>query len=109
MLVVKLENGTLLNIEEENIVVKDKKLYNTKTKQFEGVDGDRVYFTTFLSGGTKCITSGNVEGYTNEKRIKLRGALKTYENFRDVNVEHFHSVEVYTDENSVVLEQIFVD
>ena len=109
MLVVKLDNGVLVSIKEDHFVVKDKKLYNAKTKQFEGVDGDRVYFTTFLCGGTKCITSGNVDEYTNEERIKLKGVKKTYENFRDVNIEHFHSVEVYTDDNSVVLEPIFAD
>jgi hypothetical protein len=109
MLVLKLNNGEFLNIEEDYLVVKDNKLYNTKTKRFEGVDGDHVYFTTFLSGGTKCITSGTVDGYTNENRIKLRGAMKTYENVKDVNIEHFRSVEVYTDDNSVVLEQIIAD
>ena len=109
MLEVRLNNGVSLDIEDEHLIIKDKRLYNTKTKSFEGVDGDHVSFTTILSGGTKCITSGTVDGYTNENRIKLKGVLKTYENFKDKKVEHFYSIDSFDDKNSVVLDTVFAE
>ncbi len=109
-MIIKTDLGVFIDINDKKFIVKDKKLYNTETERFEGVDGDYVYFTTFMkTSGSKVITSGSVDGYTNGNRVKLKGVSKTYDSVIDVNIEHFRSVDVYTDENAIKIEPIFVD
>lgn len=109
-MIIKTDTGVSIKINDKKFVVKNKKLYNTETKKFEGVDGDYVYFTTFMKlSGAKIITSGSVDGYTNGDKIKLKGVTKTYDSVTNVNIEHFRSIEAYTDENAVKLEPVFAD
>jgi len=60
------------------LVIKDKRLYNTVTKEYEAIDGDGITFCYLNQIGEKCWASGVVEGYTCDRRIKLRGVGGLY-------------------------------
>jgi hypothetical protein len=53
-------------------------LFNTVTKQYEGVDGDRVTFHITRENGGQSWLSGIVDGYTCNRRVKLRGSDRLY-------------------------------
>lgn len=86
-MVIETSNSVKLDVKEDYLVVKDKKLYNTKTKKYEGLDGDIV---SFLNGNM--LTKGTVDGYTCGNKVKLRGVDKPYEGVSDVKVEHLLNV-----------------
>ncbi len=70
---IEVDNCKVINVVEKCLIVKDKRLYNTVTKQFEGVEGDGVTICYLNAVGEKCWVSGTVEGYTCNRRVKLRG------------------------------------
>lgn len=65
---IQVNGGEIVNVTENNLVVRDEKLFNLDTKQFEGVDGDLVEIRQ-----PGIIRRGSVDGYTNGKAIKFRG------------------------------------
>ena len=96
-MVIETSNSVKLDIKEDYLVVKDKKLYNTKTKKYEGLDGDIV---SFMNGNM--LTKGTVDGYTCGNKVKLRGVDKPFEEVSDVKVEHLLNV-VNSDEDELSL------
>lgn len=76
---IEINNSTVLDIKEDYLIIKNNRLFNTTTKQFEGVDGDIVTFYVKTSSGGKSWTRGTVDGYTCGRSIKLRGVKTPYE------------------------------
>jgi len=76
---IEINNSKVLDIKEECLIIKNNKLYNNVTKQYEGVDGDIVTFYVATSNGGQCWTRGTVDGYTCGRMVKLRGVEKPYE------------------------------
>ena len=76
---IEVNNSKILDIVEEHLIIKNNKLYNNVTKQYEGIDGDRVTFYVNTTSGNKCWTSGTIDGYTCGRRVKLRGVEQPYE------------------------------
>lgn len=78
-----------------DIIVKDKRLYNTKTDSYEGVDGDSVSFDAETKFGLMSI-KGIVDGYTDGSYVKIRGVDTPY-NAPRKNVQRVSVVSI--DEN----------
>lgn len=76
---IEINRSTVLDIKEDCLIIKNNRLFNTTTKQFEGVDGDIVTFYITSKTGGKCWTRGTVDGYTCGRRIKVRGVEQPYE------------------------------
>ena len=57
-----------IEIEDPDIIVKDKRLYNKRFDCYEGVDGDYVSFDVKLDNGSIMTIGGTVDGYTVFKR-----------------------------------------
>ena len=103
-----LNNGLKIEVKESHLTVKNNLLYNTETKMLEGVDGDYIEFATHLPCGNKVITRGVVDGYTNGKIIKLRGAVIPYENEGERTINHLYTVE-NLDAKSIKTDVVFAD
>lgn len=78
IMLIRLNNGKTINIVDACLIVKDGMLFNTVTKQYEGVDGDRVTFHITRENGGQSWLSGIVDGYTCNRRVKLRGSDRLY-------------------------------
>lgn len=76
---IEINNSKVLDIKEEHLIIKNNKLYNNVTKQYEGVDGDRVTFYVKAASGAKCWTTGTIDGYTCDRIVKIRGVEQPYE------------------------------
>lgn len=96
---VKINNELQIDITEDCLIVKDGKLFNTKTKEYEGVEGDIIEFIT-AADGVRVWHRGIVEGYTYCEKIKLRGKdTSKYENVTKKLIEHISNVVCNEDEN----------
>lgn len=90
---IKVNDTHEFEIEEQNLFVKDKKLYNSDTKQFEGVEGDIVEFI-HNEDGRKVLLRGTVDKYTNSGVVKIRGREETYKTDpTKMKMEHLSVVE----------------
>lgn len=90
---IKVNDTYEFEIEEQNLSVKDKKLYNTESKQFEGVEGDIVEFT-LEEDGHKILMRGTVDRYTNSGNIKIMGREQMYKTEPvKMKIEHLSVVE----------------
>ena len=78
-MVIEVNGSKQIEITEDNLVIKNGRLFNNVTKQYEGIDGDRVTFLSLISPNSKCLTSGTVDGYTCGQRVKLSGVDVPYE------------------------------
>jgi len=96
-MIIKVNTDIEINITETYLIVKDKKLYNTVTKKYEGVEGDIVSFNYIKEDGRKSGYKGYVDGYTNGENIKIRGINQVFTQIGDKNVEHISSVTSYSD------------
>lgn len=76
-MLIKVNKDRILDVKEEHLIVKDKMLYNTKTKEYEGVDGDIASFEFEEDGRTVCF-SGSVESYTCDDKVCIRGCNEPY-------------------------------
>ena len=91
-MVVKINGDYEVRIKEEDIVVKDKKLYNLKTKKYEAADGDIVEFIT-EKNGVRTWHRGYVDGYTYGDKIPFRGVDRSeYHNITYKKIEHISTV-----------------
>lgn len=88
---IKINGEKKIEIKEDFLTVKDKTLYNTKSKKREGLDGDIVSFTR-KEGSKKILCRGIVDGYTCGDHIKLRGVNRAYEGVCDISFEHISVV-----------------
>jgi hypothetical protein len=91
---IKVNGDRVFEVTEENLVIKDDKLYNTQTKRYEGVDGDIVEFIR-KDGSNNVRCRGTVDGYTCGSRVKIRGVDKVNEDSRDVSITHISSITDY--------------
>ena len=87
-----------IEVTEPNIIVKDKRLYNTKLDCYEGVDGDYVSFDTEDNGRIMTV-SGVVDGYTNGRYVKIRGVKEPYDVPRK-SIQRVSSVSLCDDDNN---------
>ena len=106
---ILVSNGFEIEINEEHLVVKDNKLYNTETNNYEGVEGDCVTFTTFLPSGHSVQTRGVVNGYTDGDVVKIRGVKLPYVHVMDKMVEHTYTVTSLEEEKSFKTDVVFAD
>ena len=89
---VRINGDLFLNIQEDYLIVRDNRLFNTKTGSFEAVDGDIIEFIT-KKGDIRLWHRGFVEGYTNGENIRLRGVFTTkYDNIIHKEIEHISKV-----------------
>lgn len=108
-MIIEVNKDYKIEIKEDYLVVKDKKLYNTKTKEFEGVEGDIIEFKFSTGGGKELGYRGYVDGYTSDKFVKIRGVDKVHTNIVSKKVEHISSVTDFTDDTVVKTEVVFSD
>lgn len=77
-MVIEINKNLILNVFEQCLVVKDGKLFNTNTNEYEAIEGDKVKFCFTNYFGVDCWVSGTVDGYTCNRRIKLKGVHDLY-------------------------------
>ena len=77
-MIIEVNNSKTYTVHEQCLIVINGKLLNNMTNKFEGVDGDKVTFYNLDKFGHKCWISGTVEGYTCNRRIKLKGVKELY-------------------------------
>ena len=75
---IEINNSKTIEIVEPFLTVVSGKLFNTDTKRYEAIDGDKVYFYVLDKFGNKCWIRGKVEGYTCNRRIKLQDVNDLY-------------------------------
>ena len=97
---ITINGGREIEIKEDFLIIKDNKLYNTRTKKREGLDGDIVSFV-IDNGSHKTICRGTVDGYTCGNRIKIRGYQETFHDMTDIKFEH---ISVITKSNFLNIE-----
>jgi len=88
---IEINGSREVEVTEDFLVVKDKTLFNNKTKQREGLDGDIVTFNR-TSGPHQVWCRGTVDGYTCGNRIKLRGVEKIYDDVFNIKFEHLSTI-----------------
>lgn len=74
------------------LIVKDKKLYNTETKEYEGVEGDIVALVEEVDGKLKRVVRGSVDGFTHGSYAKIRGVDTPYKNVKAKEIDHVSTV-----------------
>lgn len=81
---IKINNEDIIDIaDDEDLTIVNKRLYNKKTKSYEGIDGDIV---SFISNNR--IYKGTVDGYTHGSVVKFRGVDTIYTDAKDKKVDH---------------------
>lgn len=91
-MLIRINNDVTVKVNENDLDVVDKRLYNKTTKKNEGVDGDLVEFTT-----GNMSRKGSVDGYTYNDRIKLRGCDTVFTGVKDKRITHICSVDAVDD------------
>lgn len=90
---IKVNDKYEFEVTQEDLTVKDKKLYNTHTKIFEGIDGDIVEFIR-EENGHKVLIRGTVDGYTHFGTVKIQGCEEVYKTDPyAIKIEHMSVVE----------------
>jgi hypothetical protein len=89
-MIIRLNNGKTLNIVEKSLIVRNGKLFNVVTKEYEGVDGDDINFCIPTTSGGKCWVFGVVDGYTCNRRIVMRGSKTPYAMMESTNKNITH-------------------
>ena len=86
---IKVNDSTnVINLAEDFLEVKNKRLYNNVTKRYEGIDGDLGSFTCRHNDGKTYIHSGTIDGYTCSGRVKFRGSDTVYYEIPNLKIEH---------------------
>lgn len=78
----------------QELVIKDNRLYNTKTKSYEGVEGDIVHMTVDYGDGKEVMLSGTVSAFTNDKDVTIR-PNRVIENPKTKKFEHVSTVKEF--------------
>lgn len=91
---IEINNSKTLIIPEQNLIIKHNRLYNTVTKDYEAIDGDKIQFCIKNDQGTRTWIGGVVEGYTCNRRIKLKGVNELYAAMENVGrvIEHLSTI-----------------
>lgn len=77
-MVIEINENLILTVFEKCLIVKDGKLFNTNTNEFEAIEGDKVRFCFVNDCGIDCWICGTVDGYTCNRRIQLKGVRELY-------------------------------
>ena len=72
-MLIRINNGKVINIIDRCLVVNGDKLFNIVTRQYEGIDGDEVTYIVPTANGGECTVCGIVDGYTCNRRIMTKG------------------------------------
>ncbi len=75
---IVINNSKTINIPEASLIVKNNRLFNIMTNEYEGLDGDKITFCAMDVNGKKYWVSGKVDGYTCNRRIKLQGVADLF-------------------------------
>ena len=75
---IEINNSKTVNVAEYSLIVRDKKLFNIVTNEFEAIDGDKITFCALDIHNHKFWISGTVEGYTCNRRIKLKNVNELF-------------------------------
>jgi hypothetical protein len=103
---IKINSSTnVIEVSEPYLEVKDKRLYNTVSKRYEGLDGDIASFIMKHDNGKMYEHRGTIEGYTCSGRIKFRGNDTVYEGVTGLHIDH---VSVITSKEDNVVEYSLV-
>ena len=86
-----INNETKIDV-PNHLIVKDDKLYNTKTKSYEAVDGDIVTLKKKEGDKYTNIVRGYVDGYTDGNIVKIRGRAFQYTNVDAKEIDHISKV-----------------
>jgi hypothetical protein len=78
-------------VNEDYLEVKNERLYNTKTRSYEGIEGDIISFN-YDNDGVKGGYKGYVDGYTNGVTARIRGIDKTFNVVGPISVTHISRV-----------------
>ena len=78
-------------VNEDYLTVKNERLYNTKTKSYEGIEGDIISFN-YNNDGVKGGYKGYVDGYTNGVTARIRGIDKTFNVVGPISVTHISRI-----------------
>ena len=91
---IMINNNKLLDVTEKCLVVKNNKLFNVSTNEYEAIDGDSVEFITQDNRGEQFVLRGTVKGYTCNRRIELKGSSCLYAmvNGTGKNITHLSSI-----------------
>ena len=87
-MVVLINGEHKVTIAAPYLVIENKRLYNLKTKEFEGLDGDVVTFET-----NKRTFSGTVDGYTRDSFVKVRGIEEPFNISGKKEITHISTAE----------------
>ena len=75
---IEINNSKTVNVAEYSLIVRDKKLFNIVTNEFEAIDGDKITFCALDIHNHKFWVSGTVDGYTCNRRIKLKNVNELF-------------------------------
>ena len=75
---IEINHDKTITILEPNLVIRNGKLFNTDTNEYEAINGDKVEFSTTDCKGNHFWISGIVQGYTCNRRIQLKGSAELY-------------------------------
>ena len=107
-MIIEVNKEYKIEVKEDYFIVKDKKLYNTRTKEFEGVEGDIVEFSFTAENGKPSGYRGYVDGYTTDKYVKIRGIEKVHTNILSKKIEHISIVTDFTNETVIESETVII-
>ena len=77
----------VIDVPEPYLEVKDRRLYNSVTKQYEGLDGDLGSFVLKHDDGKVYEHRGTIDGYTCSGRVKFRGSDTVYTGITNLRLE----------------------
>lgn len=80
----------IIEINEKELIVKNGKLYNTKTKEYEGVEADLITIS-YEKDGKVYGLKGSVGGYTCGSHVVIRPNYE-FDNVKEKKIEHIMPV-----------------
>ena len=102
-MIIEVNGGDYrFDVKEDYLIVKNERLFNTKTKKFEGIEGDIISFN-YDNGDIKGGYKGYTEGYTNGVTARIRGIDKTFNVVGEIKVEHISRISA--SENGINLDK----
>ena len=107
-MVIEINGSRKVEVSEPYLVVDEnsKRLYNKKSKETEGIDGDIVSF--IIEGGEHPMRmKGPVDGYTCGKTVKIRGVDKLFENVKEKIIDHVSVITDTANSETIIMEDNF--
>ena len=85
-------NNNVIDVPEPYLEVRDRRLYNNVTKQYEGHDGELASFILKHEDGKVYEHRGTIDGYTCSGRVKFRGNDTVYTGITNLSLERISVV-----------------